>query len=589
MASKTLLAGVVMALSAGGAFAQEAFETRGVLPWHNFLSGPSAWEEADYREYLDQLAADRLNYIVFHCYTGGAERYAPYVEPMIRLCYRNVLPQAGFDTSLTARWGYRPTPVSDFLFGTAAQLGVPQAARAFGSSAAVLARDNEDGYRRAQALIGSVIRMAGERGIRAGIGFEFGIWPPELMSVVPQDTYLPGVGLPDPTCPASREIQQATIDDILRAYPAVDSIWLWLHEHTMKVPQAAFGGEFRALLDRDRGYFPECGDAAAFTGTWSLEFIRQAYDYLSRRRPGVRLVISGWGGGDQLAPVLKGLHQALPPAIIFSCLNGGGGAQGHAPVLAGIARERKVWAIPWLESDSSLWHPQPGVGRLRDQVLQARRDGLDGVFAIHWRTREMRYNLRAFARFAREPGPGAPGPAAFYAEQCGLEFGPVAGPKAAALLLELEQRQLLLAGSPEFYPYDPGWGRLDPAARPRIQAIAGELRQLAGEGMDPRARTALDDLAAECEFVLLLDEVGRGLEPARMLKDRRLLGVAVTESERRAAEARLLGAPVERLFHAYARRVRSRGEMGVLSSLNQKLGQEYRELRTSVQSRPGAD
>ncbi len=59
-------------------------------------------------------------------------------------------------------------------------------------------------------------------------------------------------------------------------------------------------------------------------------------------------------------------------------------------------------AIPWLESDAYLWHPQPHVSRLREQVLQARADGLQGTVAIHWRDREMRCNLQAFARFARD-------------------------------------------------------------------------------------------------------------------------------------------------------------------------------------------
>ena len=57
--------------------APPAFEIRGTLPWHNFLSGPSAWNEADYRAYLDDLKARDLNFVGFHCYTGGAERYAP--------------------------------------------------------------------------------------------------------------------------------------------------------------------------------------------------------------------------------------------------------------------------------------------------------------------------------------------------------------------------------------------------------------------------------------------------------------------------------------------------------------------------------
>jgi hypothetical protein len=33
------------------------------------------------------------------------------------------------------------------------------------------------------------------------------------------------------------------------------------------------------------------------------------------------------------------------------------------------------------------------------------------------------------------------------------------------------------------------------------------------------------------------------------------------------------------MFHTFARRVRSRGELGELSSINQKVGQQYLELK----------
>ena len=35
-------------------------QIRGTLPWHNFLSGPTAWDEADWVQYLDRRPAYRL-------------------------------------------------------------------------------------------------------------------------------------------------------------------------------------------------------------------------------------------------------------------------------------------------------------------------------------------------------------------------------------------------------------------------------------------------------------------------------------------------------------------------------------------------
>jgi len=118
------------------AAAPSPFAIRGTLPWHNFLSGPTAWNEADYRAYLDAMQAAGLNYLALHCYTGGTERYATYVEPLIKIQYRNVAPEAGFDTSLTARWGYRPLAVADFAFHTAKLFELPPGARGFGADCA---------------------------------------------------------------------------------------------------------------------------------------------------------------------------------------------------------------------------------------------------------------------------------------------------------------------------------------------------------------------------------------------------------------------------------------------------------------------
>ena len=88
-------------------------------------------------------------------------------------------------------------------------------------------------------------------------------------------------------------------------------------------------------------------------------------------------------------------------------------------------------------------------------------------------------------------------------------------------------------------------------------------------------------LADNFRFMLLLDEVGRKIEPAYQLKDRFLLGEtsgSQVRDEAHAARQAFASAPIEDLFRTYARRVRSRGELGELSSLNQKVWLEYREL-----------
>ena len=81
-------------------------------------------------------------------------------------------------------------------------------------------------------------------------------------------------------------------------------------------------------------------------------------------------------------------------------------------------------------------------------------------------------------------------------------------------------------------------------------------------------------------FTLLLDEVGRKIEPSYRLKERWLRGEvddARLKSETETARKQLASAPIVGLFRIFAQRVRSRGELGELSSLNQKIWLQYRE------------
>lgn len=581
MPRRLLLAALAVLLVGAGRGAESPFAIRGTLPWHNFLSGPTAWNEEDYVRYLDRLQALGLNLVTFHCYTGGAERYATYVEPLIRIEYRDVLPEASLDTSLTARWGYRPMPVSEFVFDTHKLFKLPAGATAFGADAAVLARTNEERYRNAQGLMRRVIELAHARGLQVGLGFEFGIHPPEFASVVPPNAWIRGAMLPDPTHPASIEILRATLDDILRAYPGLDWVWLWLHELTMYVGQPRLTGRFLELARRDAQHFAEANnDGTIFTGLWALAYLRAAHEHLARRAPRVRLALSGWGGGAQLPHLLRGLDRALPTNIVFTCLNPDQGWSPQPDVLGEIAKRRPVWAIPWLEGDLQLWHLQPRVSLMREQVLLARQQGLQGVLAIHWRTEETRANLEAFARYAARPGE-APTVEEFYRRDCEEQFGKGAALELATKLAALDRTQALAVHSPEYHPYDPGWGRLKPELRARLTNDAAGLERLLGQATEARHRANLDWLLANFQFTLLLDEVSRNLEPAYRLKEIALTGglePAQLTAEAATARAAFRAAPVEKLFRTFARRVRSRGELGELSSLNQRLWRTCQEL-----------
>ncbi len=568
---------------------EPGFNVRGTMPWHNFLSGPTTWNERDYQKYLDWMREEKLNLLVLHAYTGGHQRYVTYVDPIVKIKYRNVLPDAQFDTSLTSRWGYRPLKIENFAFGTRKTFRTAGSSSIFGSNAALSAKTLDERYENAQTLLRRVIQMAHARGIQVAIGFEFGVYPPEIFSVLPFDSYMSNL-MPDPTHPASLDVLYQTIDEVLKAYPDLDQLWIWYQEHEFRMPHEPLSNALKNLLVRDGVLFTGGDQNLAFKGVWSLAYIRAARDYLRKRAQNVELVVAGWGGSSQLEGILEGLDRALPNDIIFSMLNPAWGQQSQPQYFKKLAGHRKLYVIPWLEGDYQLWHPQERVSLLREQILLARRQGVNGVIGIHWRTEDIRANFEAFAQFARNPEE-APSLREFYANHVRNTYGEAATKDLAPLLEEMDkERWFASLTSPEYLPYHPSWGRLSPELRTRYQSRLLTVSRLKLTASSSKFRKNLEWLANVYNFVLLLDQVSTSIEPAYKLRELWILKgrLGVQSADIARANQSLRSAPIEMLFKTYAARVRSRGELGVLSSLNQKLWLQYIELTSFMKQLDGA-
>jgi hypothetical protein len=571
-------------------FAQK-FEIRGVLPWHNFLSGPTAWNEDDYREYLDDCQKNGINFIGFHNYTGGGERYFNYVEPMVRIQYKNVLPDARFDDGSTARWGYLPMKVKDFAFGTGSLFKLPKGAEYFGADCAVLAKTGEERYEKAQALMQKVLKMAHERNMQMAMGFEFGVAPPEYASVRTRgDMYWMGDGslVYNPFDPDAAGILYATIDNILETYKGLDYIWLWLNEHCMfgVDPQAALKNRSMNEFYRENGKYYQSSDeensSIRFLGVWAQAYIQKAYDYIREKAPRTKVVIGGWGAEYQMGLLLKGLDKTLPEDIVFSMLNPGQGAKAHPDYFKEIAANRKIWAIPWLEGDASLWHLQPRVANMKTHVKKAAEDGLHGVVAIHWRTEGIKPNFETFSRFAVNPADNR-SVDEIYRDFCLREYGTYAADHLTPLLVSTDTTGLLNGiASAVYFAYTPAWGRLNPKQTELCKSFIKEIGNCLSNENDKHKRLNLNWLKAVYEFTLLLDDVSRCIEPAWELRESYLTGnraKGITKQQIGQAQESLAKAPVEAMIRTFASRVRSRGELGELASINQRVWGEYQLLR----------
>ena len=190
-------------------------------------------------------------------------------------------------------------------------------------------------------------------------------------------------------------------------------------------PEMALDNKFmRKYYNENVVHYEQDGvnQSLKFLGVWAQAYILKAYNYIKLKAPNTKILISGWGSESQMALLLRGLNESLPDDIVFSMLNPDGGSKVHPSFFKEIAQSRKFWAIPWLETDGALWHLQPRVEMMREQVMKAHADGLDGVVAIHWRTEEVKLNWSTFAYFASNPN-SAKSTTEIYREYCATELG----------------------------------------------------------------------------------------------------------------------------------------------------------------------
>ena len=395
--------------------------------------------------------------------------------------------------------------------------------------------------------------------------------------------------IPNPKSQIAIEIHYAALDNVLETYPDIDYVWLWLNEHSfmgVNIEKALENASFAEAYNVGQGYFKEAADSAArFVGVWALEYMKLTSDYLKSKGSNAKVILGGWGGGHQLPSLLKGLDRALPKDIIFSCLNPDLGKSPQPEFLSDIAKNRTVWAVPWLEGDHQLWHFQPRVEMMRDHVKLAAKQNLDGVIAIHWRTEEPRFNFRTFAHFASNKTDNKT-VEQLYEEYLTEDMGNKAAKLLAPLLAQMDIKQIQWnVPSPEFYAFTPEWGLLDDQNVKLRESLIRTAEQVLKK-TEGSQRDNLQRFIAMFRFELLLGEVDKAMMPAFILKKNDRQGVAASSFEEyEEAYRSLMAAPGEEMFETYMQRVHSRGELGVLSSLNQRLWREYNDLKSYLETK----
>lgn len=354
------------------------FKLRGIQPFHDFPEGPDWWNEQDYKAVVAQLAKMKMNFIGFHTYPERTDfnGEGPQAEPLVWIGKEEDIAENGevkaaypvlhFHTN-DSTWGYSAMATSEFSLGASAIFETDNFGADYMKQLSPWPHSNEENlklFNDVGSMFGDVFSYAKALGFTTCLGTETPLTIPRKM----KERY----GITDETDEEIKALYRGIFTRISRTYP-LDFYWLWTGESWT---WEGVKDEEVAKTEKD---------------------ISLAYEALEELGSPFGLATSGWVLGPPKDRTQ--FDRVLPKDIAFSCINRALGYESLEPGFQNI-HGRSKWAIPWMEDDPDLISAQLWAGRLRKDAYDAYRYGCDGLFGIHWRTRDIGPNISSLARAA---------------------------------------------------------------------------------------------------------------------------------------------------------------------------------------------
>lgn len=538
------------------------FRVRGSLPWYNFFNSPTAWDAVDHRTFVDQLIRSGANAVTFHSY--NCEPFTAYEENG-KMRYGNRLRSSKNED----RWGVHKVAVNEFGFGTD-KLFVGDG---FGAISSLLKIDDDAAIKLEQDILRDALDYAKKRGLYTCLGFEI---------------------YGDPTDPNVRDEFLKRFNYVVDKYPSLDYISLWQREGhgTMGFPNTwahieddsflktyaiARRDVFKRAVEEATGHRDmfldnEVGKFARATEGARLEqFGMLACNQLEQRVDGPELMMAGWGGDGHLmmGAYYPGLDKLLPKSVVFSALT-------YEKSYDDLDSDRRRWPVPWLECDGDMWHPQPVTSWLQGTMKDIKKGGSDGYLTIHWRTREVEESFSAWVEQAWRPELGYE---QFYDELAEKYYGKAIAKEMAVLHREMDVTGYRMIG---------GRGQNECAEFTWGPGIAEKVEQV--RGFRNRAIALLDDAGAGKERLQwLINRLGWVLSyyqaelTAVEAKELLILADKSEDSAKKKeladkAKKLLENSTLARAMRDYAKRISTRGEYGVMATINTKAYYDWRKM-----------
>jgi hypothetical protein len=378
-----------------------------VFNWHNFLSGCSTWNLADWRRWTEQSQKLGYNAIMVHAYGNN---------PMAGFDFEGVAKPVGFLSTTVKGRDWSTMHVNDVrrLFG-----GSVFNAPAFGADAGLVADDRR--VAAAQGLMREVFADAAERAMDVFFAVDVdtpSANPPELVRRLPESARFeissatttvaggsPGrIWVPNPDTPEGYAFVRAQVAGLVAAYPQVTHlvVWFrrggtpWMDLKPADLP-AAWQQEFAAEIART----PEAEKYWRVAGLFAVGKIIRAFDRALKEIGASRIELAA---GSWAFEFLPAADRFFPPGVPLIGLDWDvlhekpqlGSADSRAPLRA-VGTHRPVIPVVWAHHDDGhyLGRPYTPLPEFAAKLADAHAAGF-GI--IHWTTRPLDLYFASLAR-----------------------------------------------------------------------------------------------------------------------------------------------------------------------------------------------
>ncbi|MEN6406927.1 MAG: hypothetical protein ABFC77_10705 [Thermoguttaceae bacterium] len=368
-----------------------------VFEWHNFMTGCTGWNFADWKKWIEQLHKMRFNTIMVHAYGtnpmftfqfGGCDKPVTHVSSTAR----------GRDWS-----NEHINDVRRLVGGSAFTDPV------YGTDVALAPEDRQTAA--AQDLMKRVFATAADRGMHVCFALDVDTIssnPQKLIMTLPERArFKTGkFWLANPDTPEGYSYYKAQAESLFKLYPQIDRLAIWVRlcrtPWTTLVPDelpASWQAELQTLMAKDPTLAQQSTEATSIrtqvpsAASWfALSKVVAAYQRTLREldRKDVRLMVGGW-----LFDWMPTADRCLPRTVTFVPLDYAvleGRSELDTPdrrqATRKLAERRSIVPIVWAQHDDGAFRGR-SEKPYDDFQTKLARSGLNSFGIIHWATRPL--------------------------------------------------------------------------------------------------------------------------------------------------------------------------------------------------------